>query len=135
MSTKVDKIQHIEFDSASITHLSSILGIYNQKKGKTKRERNSKQDNVEDIMEHFGLPLNVAYFGKQMIGYGFVLVNSSREIEMNYHFDEQYDVSDIKKGLEKEVEKEFKILFNDADKKVDAVQNAIHKLENWINQC
>ncbi|KFF12594.1 hypothetical protein [Flavobacterium hydatis] len=136
MNTQINKAQRLEFGTVNISHLGSILSICDRAKERTKNDLNLIQNKEENNINHFGLPLSVAHCGNQMLGYGFVSINTSGEIDFNYCFDEkEHNASEIKEGLELEAKKTFKVLFNDNATKENAVQNAIDKLANWINQC
>ncbi|OUL63239.1 hypothetical protein [Flavobacterium sp. AJR] len=136
MNTQTNNAQYLEFGTVNISHLGSILNICNRAKERTKNNPNLIQNIDENNMNHFGLPLSVAHYGNQMLGYGFVTINTSGETEFNYYFEEkEHNASQIKDGLELEAKKAFKVLFNDNATKENAVQNAIDKLANWIDQC
>jgi hypothetical protein len=136
MNTQINKAQNLEFGTVNISHLGSILNISNRAKERTKNDPNLAQNTEEHNVKPFGLPLSVAHCGNQMLGYGFVSINTSGEAEFNYCFDEkEHNASEIKNGLELEAKKTFNVLFNDNATKENAVQNAIDKLANWINQC
>lgn len=122
---------NILFDQVNLSSLKSVVNIY----------QNKRNDNDYDgqkmlpFTNHFGLPLSIASFENQIIGYAFVKFNKDGETEINSYWKKEFYSIEAEHDLKFHAKKTFDSTFKEQETRAIKIQNATDRLLNWLNNC
>lgn len=104
-----------------LADLRTILDIY--------------QDKGEKLTEHFGLPLAIAEYRNDVIGFASAKLNKAEEIEVSFYYKNGVTHSEIQPLLEKSARNTFNSTFDNNPESGKKLKLASQRLIDWLNNC
>lgn len=132
MNTQVSKLQQIKFEAVHLSELKPVISIYKNLKANSYGHHSPGQT---VSIAHFGLPLVIASYGKEIIGFASATVNSADQVEINCFNIQDYEEQEIKQTLKEQAVKVFNLSFNQDDQSNTRLKTSITVLNNWIEKC
>lgn len=132
MNTQVSKLQEIKFEAVHLSELKPVINIYENLKANS-YGHHSPGEAVS--IAHFGLPLVIASYGKEIIGFASANINLADQVEINCFNIHDYEEQEIIQTLKEEAAKVFNLSFNQDDQSNTRLKTSITVLNNWIERC
>ena len=116
--------QQLSLRAVTITDLNSIVKPYKQQKEESFSEKQS-------LTNHFGLPLYVAEWKNQIVGYSYAAIANTNDYLLKTTIDPCFSDYLIKEDLIVKTEDFFKNEWQNGSNK--GLTSAINQLVNWLN--
>lgn len=116
-----------------LSDLRAVLAIYQDNKQETEVVKHSFA--TEKLTEHFGLPLAVAEYKKELVGFASAKLAESEEIEIAFYFKKKVGQINIQPLLEQQAISNFNSTFDKEEKALEQLKQASQSLVTWLNKC
>lgn len=132
MNTQVSKLQQIKFEAVYLSEMKPVISIYKNLKANS-YSHHSPGEAVP--IPHFGLPLAVASYGKEVIGFASATIDTADQVEINCFNIQKYEEKEIIQRLKEQAIKVFNFSFKQDDQSNTRLKASITALDNWIEKC
>lgn len=92
-------------------------------------------DSAKPLTEDFGLPLALADYNKEVIGYAFVAFNSLNQPEIYQHIKRGYKKEETKQQLDEYAKRVLLNMYKADTQDYSRLDTYIKKLIDWLNRC
>lgn len=135
MNKQTSISEEIKIRNVYLSDLHLIKCIYKESKNLTSDINSIRQDSSLLITEGFGLPIALAHFGKEVIGYAYVIFNELNQPEIHQLFKQEFEKEEAKEVLERYAEKILKSMYNTETQDYSRLDLYIKKFIDWLNWC
>lgn len=116
--------QLLNFRVVTVTDLNTIVKLYNQQKEESFSEN-------QNLTKQFGLPLYVAEWDNEIVGYSYAAVSNSNDYCLKTHINTAFSNYSINENLILESELLFESEWKNSTNK--GLTTAIDQLVKWLN--
>jgi hypothetical protein len=109
-----------------------VLAIYQDIKQETEVVKHSFA--AKKLTEQFGLPLAVAEYKKELVGFASAKLAESEEIEIAFYYKKEVNQTDIQPLLEQQAISNFNLTFDKDEEAVEQLKQASQTLITWLNK-
>lgn len=115
-----------------LSDLKAVLAIYQDIKQDTEVVKQSFTE--EKLTEQFGLPLAVAEYKKELVGFASAKLDESEKIEIAFYYKKEMGQTDIQPLLEQQAISNFNSTFDKDEEAVEQLKQASQTLVTWLNK-
>lgn len=115
-----------------VTDLHKIISIYTEENTNFSAEH---QNSPFAVTEKFGLPLALADYNKDVLGYAYVSINELEKPEIHLIFRKEFEKEKTKKLLNEYAKKVFSSMYPTEQQDYPGLDRYIKKFIDWLNRC
>jgi hypothetical protein len=135
MNTQIDKTKIVKIRPAYLSDLHTIKSIYRELNREYSFQHILLQTCENELTEDFGVPVAVAEYKKEIIGYACIIMNPVNQSQTRQFCKKEYKDTEIEQQLNEYAKKILCSMYEKNKQYHYKLNSNIERFILWLNRC